>query len=549
MAVTTALAALAGALTLLPAYETSAQTSILVTTTADELNNDGDCSLREAIETANRDTDVDACAAGSGADTVIVPEGIYTTTITGSGEDANCSGDYDIASNMQIVGHGTGSIIAGGAFDRLFHILPNAMLQITGLELRNGSAATGEPGGAILNQGVLAIEQCTISASRSGNGNNCAGVPAPCVSSAGGDGGGIYNSGVLTISATFILNNATGEGGTTQNSPTSPIGAKVEPDGRGGGLYNAGDLLMVECEVAFNRAYGGGGLYNGSRAVILAAAVHSNDTTAWGEGIFPPTIRGSSGGDGGGIANSGGVLDLRRSAVYDNATAGGGDAPSIGSHAVGGSGGRGGGLYNTGVMTITNSTIARNRTGAGGGGIWGGSGGDGGGVHNAGVLTVNNATIALNQTGAAGGGQWGSGQSGIGGGIANIAAARVKNTLFSLNRAGAIVSDCGGSPLFSLGYNLFSAAECAGAIAPTDRLMMEAQLGPPGNYGGKTWTLALLKFSPAVDTGSCTDSEMIPVTSDQRSVARPQINNCDIGAYEVEPVDAVDYLYLPVCRR
>jgi CSLREA domain-containing protein len=39
-----------------------------VNTTADELNSDNDCSLREAIQSANTDTGVDACTAGSGDD-------------------------------------------------------------------------------------------------------------------------------------------------------------------------------------------------------------------------------------------------------------------------------------------------------------------------------------------------------------------------------------------------------------------------------------------------------------------------------------------------
>jgi CSLREA domain-containing protein len=43
---------------------------ITVNTTDDELNTDGDCALREAIRAANLDTAVDACAAGSGADTI-----------------------------------------------------------------------------------------------------------------------------------------------------------------------------------------------------------------------------------------------------------------------------------------------------------------------------------------------------------------------------------------------------------------------------------------------------------------------------------------------
>ena len=38
--------------------------AITVNTTEDELNADGDCSLREAIEAANTDSTVDACPAG-----------------------------------------------------------------------------------------------------------------------------------------------------------------------------------------------------------------------------------------------------------------------------------------------------------------------------------------------------------------------------------------------------------------------------------------------------------------------------------------------------
>jgi len=52
----------------LPAHPARAA-AITVTTTADELNTDGDCSLREAVAAANDDIGVDACTPGSGADT------------------------------------------------------------------------------------------------------------------------------------------------------------------------------------------------------------------------------------------------------------------------------------------------------------------------------------------------------------------------------------------------------------------------------------------------------------------------------------------------
>ena len=54
--------------------------SIVVNDTNDELNTDGSCSLREAIEAANTDTAVDGCAAGNGADVITLPAGTYTGT-------------------------------------------------------------------------------------------------------------------------------------------------------------------------------------------------------------------------------------------------------------------------------------------------------------------------------------------------------------------------------------------------------------------------------------------------------------------------------------
>ena len=57
---------------------------INVNTTNDELNGDGDCSLREAIEAANRDVAISGCTAGSGVNDIInVPAGIYTLTLPG----------------------------------------------------------------------------------------------------------------------------------------------------------------------------------------------------------------------------------------------------------------------------------------------------------------------------------------------------------------------------------------------------------------------------------------------------------------------------------
>lgn len=71
--------------------------AISVNTTTDEINRDGDCSLREALQAANADTAVDACPAGNGADTIILPAGTYTLTIAGSSTTA---GDLDITDDV-----------------------------------------------------------------------------------------------------------------------------------------------------------------------------------------------------------------------------------------------------------------------------------------------------------------------------------------------------------------------------------------------------------------------------------------------------------------
>ena len=71
----------------------TAGTTISVTITADEINGDGDCSLREALQAANTDAQVSGCPAGNGWDTIVVPAGTYTLVLAGPGEDGNGAGD------------------------------------------------------------------------------------------------------------------------------------------------------------------------------------------------------------------------------------------------------------------------------------------------------------------------------------------------------------------------------------------------------------------------------------------------------------------------
>jgi len=67
--------------------------------------------------------------------------------------------------------------------------------------------------------------------------------------------------------------------------------------------------------------------------------------------------------------------------------------------------------------------------------------------------------------------------------------------------------------------------------------------------GGPTWTIALLRGSSAISSGSytvdCIDQNAAPLATDQRGVKRVLGAACDIGAFEFMPPSA----FLPFVRR
>lgn len=107
--------AAAAAIVALVARSTSLAATIAVTSTADDLDlgPNGDCTLREAILAANGDVAVDGCAAGSGADTIVLPAGRYTLTIPRPADDSDSPlvGDLDIASDLTVEGAGADATI------------------------------------------------------------------------------------------------------------------------------------------------------------------------------------------------------------------------------------------------------------------------------------------------------------------------------------------------------------------------------------------------------------------------------------------------------
>lgn len=190
-----------------------AGTTIVVTTTADETTADGNCSLEEAIQAANTDTAVDACPAGSGADTIVLASGAtYTlTTVDNNGEGPN--GVPVVNGPITIIGNGatiTRSSASGTPQFRLTDVVSGGSLTLGNLTVSNfdepagtGTSSVQGLGGAILAHGDLSINNSTISGNR-----------AEFSKTADADGGAIWAGGTLTVTNSTISGNAAaGRGG------------------------------------------------------------------------------------------------------------------------------------------------------------------------------------------------------------------------------------------------------------------------------------------------------------------------------------------------
>jgi CSLREA domain-containing protein len=107
---------------------------IVVTIQTDTVNGtDGECSLREAVISANTDTASGSvggeCDAGSGVDTIIIPVGRHLLQIAGANEHFATTGNLDIRESVNIYGAGKYlAIIDSNIADRIFHVPPISVI-------------------------------------------------------------------------------------------------------------------------------------------------------------------------------------------------------------------------------------------------------------------------------------------------------------------------------------------------------------------------------------------------------------------------------------
>jgi CSLREA domain-containing protein len=243
----------------------SVSVTLAVNTFADELNTNGNCSLREAVRASNSNAAVDACPAGSATITDVITLATGTYTISRSGvDDTAISGDLDITGNTRITGAGAAStFISGASLDRVFHILSGSV-EINNLTVKSGSNATG---GGINNAGALTLNSVTVTANASTTGAN--GIS---------HGAGIYNTGTLTLNNATVSNNTAASGASGKS--------------RGGGIHNNGGTVTLNSStVTGNKAMSaglgtsqGGGIYTNGGSTTLNSTTPSGNTVVAGAG-------------------------------------------------------------------------------------------------------------------------------------------------------------------------------------------------------------------------------------------------------------------------
>ena len=246
--------------------------TIAVTTTADEVGVNGECSLREAVLAANTNVAVDTCPAGSSgeADNIALPSGRYELSIPGAGEDAGATGDLDLLGSTIIRGDElatnspNATVIDGAGLDRVFDA-HGASTRVAFHSLVISGGATGDDGGGIrLATDAPAGQSCM-------DGPRASLFRAVVRDNSAARGGGVFIGGcvILEVEVTSVVDNvAIGDGGGLASEALASVVIATSTlshnaaGGAGGGLWIANSVTggLYWSTVADNSAATGGGI-------------------------------------------------------------------------------------------------------------------------------------------------------------------------------------------------------------------------------------------------------------------------------------------------
>ena len=251
---------------------------------------EGNCSLRDAIESANEDRPVDGCRAGSGADTIILRA------------DVTLSRQLIVRSTITI--EGNDHSISGGGRTRIFRVQGNGDLTINDVTLQHGV-------------GLPEIK-----------------LPGEA---AGAHGGVIYNKGKLTITGSIFSDNSASGGGAIANrgfatlTVTDSVFSGNYAEYSGGAIWNYDDDVSVtisRSEFRHNSAKYGGAILNGyGPSMRITESVFSGNAARWNGGaiansddvsISNSEFRRNSARDPGGAISNRGDASVSNSIFSDN---------------------------------------------------------------------------------------------------------------------------------------------------------------------------------------------------------------------------------------
>ena len=278
----------------------------------------------------------------------------------------------------------------------------------------------------------------------------------------------------------------------------------ADPNNQGGGLYNnAGNPTLRNLKFIDNSAINGGGMANTNGSPMLVRVIFSSNDAGAGGGLYNYSY-------------------LSNPVLNNVVFAGNSASPS------------GGGMYSdSAAATLTSVTFSSNTASSGGGmyGIdigvtplrnvtfYGNSAANGGGIYIAeSSPALTNVTFSGNTASTNGGAIYNTSTSG---------SPHLLDSIFWGDSSNEIYSTVG-SPIMSI-ENSIVAGGCPSGATCNSVSFGDPHLGLLQSNGGFTQTMAPGVGSAAIDAanpGTCTNR-------DQRGIARPQGDGCDMGAYEV----------------
>lgn len=442
---------------------------------AAEIYVDDNCSLRDAIGAANRDTTAKGCRAGDGVDMIILTSDIQLESALP-------------LINSEIVVEGNGHAIVGSGNTHIFGIGKNGHLTINAARINNGNTAWG---GAFGNFGQLVISNSVVS------------------ENAASEGGAIGNEGELTVVNSIFTNNAA--------------------ETRGGAIQSLGGQVTV-ANSAFiaNTAVDGGGAIH-----VLLGDFDVSTSVFYGNAAFSSWERG-----GGAIFHDDGVLNVLESVFINNTVNHQGGAVYVndGSAIIKSSSfsnnfakDSGGAIHNDeGPVLIVGNTFAYNESETDGGALWDYYGDQ---TH------IVNSTFLGNKAAENGGAIAKARRTGViahvtmvgnsanqGGGLFKSAEYLNDLSLYNSIIAGSVR---GGDCFGRLDENVGNHIEDGSCFAEYSGDPMLDELFEPEN-GSPAFFLPL-DGSPVIDVGNrryCEDT-------DQLGTKRIQGDGCDIGSVEI----------------